>query len=69
MTKVLTVIGWNEPDGTRHEAGEVTVIDPEKVFDFLELSQAGTIQILPDEPPKETKPFKPPMETKEQGNE
>lgn len=64
--RVLTVIGWSEPDGTRHEVGEVTVIEPEKVFDFLDLSQAGTIQILPDEPPKpDTKPFKPPMETKE----
>ena len=63
--RVLTVIGWSEPDGTQHEVGEVTVIEPEKVFDFLDLSQAGTIQILHDEPPKQNKPFKPPMETKE----
>ena len=69
--RVLSVVGWNEPDGTRHEAGEVAEISREKVFDFLELSHAGTIQFLSDEPERKPsewearKPFKPPMETKE----
>ena len=66
--KVMSLVGWNEPDGTRHEAGEEIVIEQSKVFDFLELSQAGTIQILP-EPPKQDKqdrPYKPEMEFKQE---
>ena len=63
--RVLSVVGWNEPDGTRHEAGEVAEIDPAKVPDLNDLSFGKTVHILPDEPPKQTKPFKPPMETKE----
>ena len=67
MTKVQVLAGFNEPDGTRHEAGEI--IDLE-VIDFGDLTFNGTIRLLPDEPPKtDKKPFKPTMETKEQGNE
>lgn len=63
--KVVCLVGWNEPDGTRHEAGEVVEIDPSTVPDFNDLSFGKTVLILPDER-KETKPFKPTMETKEQ---
>lgn len=64
--KVMSLVGWNEPDGTRHEAGEVVEIDPSIVRDFDDLSFGKTVLILPDER-SETKPiFKPAMETKEQ---
>ena len=69
--RVLSVVGWNEPDGTRHEAGEVAEIDPAKVPDLNDLSFGKTVHILPDEPERKPsewearKPFKPPMETKE----
>ena len=63
MTKVQVLTGFNEPDGTRHEAGEIIDL---KVLDFGDLTFNGTVRLVPDER-SETKPiFKPAMETKEQ---
>lgn len=64
---IKTLIGWNEPDGTRHEAGEIwKEVPQDKIPDFEDLIENGTIEKFPAYRVEAGKPFKPTMETKEQ---
>lgn len=55
-----TLLQWTEPDGTtRHEPGEVTEIDPARVFDLADLIKGGTVEQLPDETQPDEAPVLP----------
>lgn len=59
---VRVQIGFNEPDGTRHEIGEVVELDDRNVPDLEYLILGGTLEVQAK--PSKPKPYVPPMETK-----
>lgn len=66
---VKVLIGFNEPNGTRHEAGEEVELDTDAVPDLEYLAVGGTLQPLKVSKPENTKPYKPAMETKDKDSE
>lgn len=59
---VKVLADFTEPNGTRHETGEVVELDDRIVFDLEYLILGGTVEIQPK--PTKPSPYKPPMETK-----
>ena len=67
MTKVTAKVqvGFNEPDGTRHEKGETIQFTGQQIPDWEYLVLDGTLEVITSKTvAPDGKPYKPPMETK-----